>query len=310
MIIISWDVGVLHLAYCVMSCVKNSDNVDVIEVLDWNEINLIEDDVLQLSCSGLQKGDKVCGKNSKYYLEPLSKGFCKTHLDQHKKFWRKKDILSRFKECDPMLCDVILKNNNKCNKKSQIMFDGKTYLCGSHHKSQYKKLFKNAQPKPIKNLTVQQYSTDKLQLTLINKLDEKLEHFSQLKIERVVIENQPAIKNPKMKSIANTLQVYFMIKGIVNKEKGLNLDLVQLMCPSNKLKVNNDNTVEVFKNNKNDKIKYKLTKALSIQYTKQLLSNDKHLLDHLSFYKKKDDLCDAYLQARYYLEIKSKLKKK
>lgn len=301
MIIISWDVGVLHLAYCIMSYIDNQ-----IEILDWNEINLIENDILKLSCCGLQKENKTCGKNATYYLEESNIGFCKIHLNQHSKWWSKKKINNKFKECNYNNCDYLLKNGQKCNKKSHVIYNDSDNLCNVHYKSKLKHNIKNAHPKQIKKLTVQKYSTDKLQIALIKKLDEKLEHFSEFKINRVIIENQPAIKNPKMKSIATTLQTYFMIKGIVNKNNGLNLDIVQLMCPSNKLKVNNDNTIEVFKNN-NSKIKYKLTKALSIQYTKQLISNDKHLLNHLNYFKKKDDLCDAYLQGRYYLEIKSKL---
>ena len=52
----------------------------------------------------------------------------------------------------------------------------------------------------------------------------------------------------------------------------MDIKLVRFMCPSNKLKVNNNNTIEVFKANKDSKKKYKLTKALGIQYTKQLLN--------------------------------------
>ena len=115
------------------------------------------------------------------------------------------------------------------------------------------------------------------------------------------------MKNPKMKAIASTLFDYFMIRGYVDKVHQLDIQLVRFMCPSNKLKVNNDNTIEVFKANKNEKQKYKLTKALGIQYTKQLLNSDEEQLDYLDLYKKKDDICDAYLQGRYYLEcIKNK----
>jgi len=50
------------------------------------------------------------------------------------------------------------------------------------------------------------------------------------------------------------------------------------------------------------KSKYKLTKELSVQYTKQLLSNDAVSLQVLDLHAKQDDLCDSYLQGRYYLE--------
>ena len=60
---------------------------------------------------------------------------------------------------------------------------------------------------------------------------------------------------------------------------------------------------KVFKKKTDSKEKYKLTKALGIKYTKQLLKNSPEWLEHLAKYKKQDDLCDAYLQGRYYLEF-------
>nr|AEX62863.1 hypothetical protein mv_L658 [Moumouvirus Monve] len=152
-------------------------------------------------------------------------------------------------------------------------------------------------------MIVKKFPTSQLQLNLVKKLDELSEHFAKLKIQEVIIENQPSQKNPKMKSIANTLFDYFMIRGYVDKIHDMNIQLVRFMCPSNKLKVNNDNTLEVFKANKDSKKKYKLTKNLSIEYTRKLLSNDKEQLDYLSLHQKEDDMCDAYLQGRYYLEF-------
>ncbi|AGF85389.1 junction resolvase [Moumouvirus goulette] len=152
-------------------------------------------------------------------------------------------------------------------------------------------------------MIVKKFPTSQLQLNLVKKLDELSEHFAKLKIQEVIIENQPSQKNPKMKSIANTLFDYFMIRGYIDKIHDMNIQLVKFMCPSNKLKVNNDNTLEVFKANKDSKKKYKLTKNLSIEYTRKLLSNDKDQLDYLSLHQKEDDMCDAYLQGRYYLEF-------
>ena len=150
---------------------------------------------------------------------------------------------------------------------------------------------------------VKKFPTAILQLNLIKRLDNLMEHFSKLKIEEVIIENQPSIKNPKMKSIANTLFDYFMIRGYVDKIYNINIKQIKFICPSNKLKINKNNTIEIFKANKNSKEKYKLTKQLSIIYTKQLLKNDPIQLEYLDLYTKQDDLCDAYLQGRYYLEF-------
>jgi len=150
-----------------------------------------------------------------------------------------------------------------------------------------KKKIKELSPTPIKNLIVKKYPTAELQLNLIKRLDQLSEHFARLGIEEVIIENQPSMKNPKMKAIADTLFDYFLLRGYIDKIHGMNIGLVRFMCPSNKLKVNENNTIEVFKANKDKKKKYKLTKALGIQYTRQLLKNDVEQLEYLDLYKKK-----------------------
>lgn len=322
MIIISWDVGIKHLAYCVLEYLFNDETKKVsIEILDWDEINLIEDDLIVMECCGKMKAKrkgeegKICGKNATYYLHigvgsngyPKSYGFCKKHLVQHNEYWSQTNTKMLFKQIKPdHECCYPKKDGSTCGKICKYVYKNghdKNYYCTSHYKSQLKKKIKELSPQPIKNLISSKYPTSALQLKLIQKLDERSKHFAKLGIEEVVIENQPSQKNPRMKSISNTLFDYFMIRGYVDKIHEMDIQLVRFMCPSNKLKVNNDNTIEVFKSNKDASKKYKLTKALSIQYTKQLLNDDEEQLDYLALYKKKDDICDAYLQGRYYLEF-------
>lgn len=314
MIIISWDVGVIHLAYCVLQYDFNEESKKTtVKILDWNIINLM-DDRIKLECCGKMKAKKnkkpvTCGKNSLYCLNLGNKsyGFCKTHLQQHKEYWSQKNTEKLFKIITSSHeCIFLKKNEIECKKISKYVYrhnNVKIYFCTAHYKSYLKKKTKEFAPQLIKNLIVKNYPTSRLQLNLINKLDELSQHFSNLKIEEVIIENQPSQKNPKMKSIANTLLDYFMIRGYIDKIHGMDIKLVKFICPSNKLKVNNQNTIEVFKANKDENKKYKLTKSLSIQYTKKLLHNNNKRLKQLNSFKKKDDLCDAYLQGRYYLEF-------
>ena len=51
--------------------------------------------------------------------------------------------------------------------------------------------------------------------TALNELDKK-KHFLECSI--VLIENQPTLKNPKMKAISSTIYDYFLIRGIVDKQ--------------------------------------------------------------------------------------------
>jgi len=316
MIISSWDVGIVNLAYCILEYNYDDETQKTtIRIIDWDRINLVEDDRIQLNCCGEKKNSTgssrslVCGKKASYYLDVNNTyyGFCKVHLKQSEKYWTPNDTKKLFSNNDPEKvgiqnpCDYLKKSGDKCGIKSKYHGQNK-YYCTTHYKSVLNKKLKQDAPKMIKNLIVKKYPTSKLQFNLIKKLDTLAEHFARLGVEEVIIENQPSYKNPKMKSIANTLFDYFLIRGYVDKIHKLDLKLVRFMCPSNKLKVNENNTLEVLKANKNEKQKYKLTKELGIKYTKQLLNDIPEQLQYLDLFRKQDDICDAYLQGRYYLE--------
>ena len=301
MIIISWDVGVIYLAYCILEY-----NGKEVNILDWDSINLMEDCQIKMTCDGYQKNDRTCNKKASHVLSlpNNSYGFCKTHLSQWKEYWSNKKTEKLFKHCDNHKCRIEKKNGEKCGKNAKFYFrknKKKVYLCTTHHRSELKKKCKEFSPQPIKKIIVSKYPTSILQLKLVQKLDSLIEHFSTFGIEQVIIENQPSQKNPKMKAIASTLFDYFLIRCYVDKIHNMNVKEVKFICPSNKLKVNKNNTDKVLqKSSKNQK--YKLTKQLGIKYTKELISSDKKNLKHLNSHKKQDDMCDAYLQGRYYLE--------
>ena len=52
---------------------------------------------------------------------------------------------------------------------------------------------------------------------------------------------------------------------------------------------------------------YKMTKELGIKYCKELISHLPEWLAILNNHKKKDDLCDAFLQGAYYFEKTDKV---
>ena len=115
-----------------------------------------------------------------------------------------------------------------------------------------------------------------------------LEHADNL--DYVLIENQPVLKNPKMKSIQMIIFSYFLFKTTDNEVK---FD-VKLFNPSTKLKVYDGPEIITGKKNK-----YANRKALSIEYTKYFLDKyeDTGWVSIFNNSKKQDDLADAYLQA-------------
>lgn len=143
---------------------------------------------------------------------------------------------------------------------------------------------------------------------LSRNLYKKLEENSSFSnFDYVIIENQPVLKNPTMKSIQMILYSYFSFKslGIENFK-----DLL-LMNASNKLKVykGDVDSEEMEKINKL-KSKYSRNKKLSILHTNLLLKeheyNSKNWCEFFNKNKKKDDLADSFLMILYYLK-KNKL---
>jgi hypothetical protein len=149
-----------------------------------------------------------------------------------------------------------------------------------------------------------------------------------LEVDIVVIENQPSLKNPQMKSIQMILYSYFLILGKVigNGDKNTSyIDKIDFCSASNKLKVydgpeiileektkkkknveieeQNIELVEKTKTKKNT-IKYADKKRLAIEHAKYFLEKDEKYKDFFNNHKKKDDLADSFLQGLYYIKNK------
>ena len=222
--ILSFDVGIKNLSFCVL-------NDKVIE--DWGILNICTDDV----CDHYSKDGKRCDKSAKFVDKDGFKvcpGHSKLKSYSDKKF-------------------------KKVSKKINPMLD------------QGKCIVENLQKKD-------------------NFLD----------VDLVVIENQPALKNPTMKSIQMMIYSYFLIKGVTNdSSKVTNIEMINAR---NKLKAYKGPVVPCI-----IKDKYKKTKFLGIEYCKYMINEsgqDQKFIDLFVNSKKKDDLADAYLQGMYILNIK------
>jgi len=278
--ILSFDVGIIHLAYCLFT--KEDDKW---KIIDWDNIDLTDREFTKCHC-GLKASFT---HNNNYY--------CKVHS-------KKCEVLKSFEE----LC--IANTDNKCQhlikeklcgRKSMYDLSG-TCLCTTHAKSKYKTLQGLYKLKKYKNKAVGSLDFDDTKLKLLQKLEEKN---NLLNDDIVLIENQPSFKNPTMKSISISLYDYYLIRGMIDKEiTKSNIKKVKFMSPSNKIKLAEDGELNkiVLAKNTNESVAYKLTKELSIKYTKELIKHLPNWLEFLSQQKKKDDLCDAFLQGAYYFE--------
>ena len=129
---------------------------------------------------------------------------------------------------------------------------------------------------------------------MVKKLDEK-NNF--LDVDTVLIENQPALKNPTMKSVQMILFSYFLINGVSTDKSVQNIEMINAR---NKLKAYKGPPIEC-----KIKDKYKKTKFLGIEYCKKMIQeNEKIKEEYRNLFqdsKKQDDLSDLILQRIYWL---------
>lgn len=131
---------------------------------------------------------------------------------------------------------------------------------------------------------------DSISDSLINLLDEILDNTDSHEL-CVLIENQPAMKNPTMKSVQMVLYTYFIL---MRKKLGLQVS-VDFVSASRKLKYMVQNYPDMNRTEKS----YKANKANAVAYCKYYLHSkeDEKNLDFFQRHKKKDDLSDALIQA-------------
>ena len=277
-IILSFDVGIIHLAYCLFT--KENNNW---KILEWGNIDLTNRDETKCFC-----GLKASFTHNNNY-------FCKVHS-------KKCEILQEFDELfieeKSRKCTHIIKDNC-CNKKSSLSYLDNCY-CTVHAKNIYKKLQTLYKIKSFKNKNIKELDFDLTLAKLFEILDSKKE---LLKANIVLIENQPSFKNPRMKTISTILYSFYFIRGISDKEiTKSNIIKVKFMSPSNKLKVITEGETKklIILKQTNDAKAYKMTKDLGIKYCKELINHLPEWLKVLEGHKKKDDLCDAFLMCVFY----------
>jgi hypothetical protein len=134
-------------------------------------------------------------------------------------------------------------------------------------------------------------SADNFNNTSKNLIASLHDEFPECIYDVVLIENQPTLQNPTMKSIQMLIYSYFLIQTY---QTGSNCD-VKLVSPNNKLKVK--------LNTSKEKLSYKKKKQYSIELTKLYLQeNHKERIEEFSNCKKRDDLADCFLYCVNYLE--------
>ena len=209
-------------------------------------------------------------------------------------------IINIFNEDANLICNGIKADGEKCTKnctKFVTENDLKLGYCGTHIKK-----FPVEKIKSLEKINVNKIDILELYKCLIDSLENYKHRF--MDVDEILIENQPALKNPKMKTIQVAIYTYFFIRCFTDK-CSTRLNNIKQISASNKLKIYDGPPVE-----SNAKNKYAKNKDLSIKYCEYFIKNNTQMLDYFKSEKKKDDLADSFLQGLYYIKLKQKSKKK
>lgn len=277
---LSWDIGIKNLSYCMMD--------DKCNIIAWEILDISGEIKNEHLCITIQKNKKICNKKASFYNLDNHNFYCSKHMKDFKE-----DII----DIKKIRCCHKMKNGGLCGKKI-------SYETNNHFIGYCKTHSKNHSDENLKEIKKESKGTlDNTILTLINLLDSK-PHLLEANV--ITIENQPAFKNPKMKSIQMIIYSYFNIRGRIDASKNdVNyIDRILFLSASNKLKVNFDNKVEVTQKITTNN-KYKKNKELAKLYCLEFLE-DSNWISFFNNHKKKDDLADTYLMNIYQIQIDNK----
>lgn len=295
--ILSFDVGIKNLAYCLFSI--NCCNDNLLKIIKWDVINLCDTIVSKkYTCS-------LCKKNAHYYLNTsadeeeeeeegiinstVSTVYCKKHAIQTNLVMYEGDDKSKSE------CRVKSKSKSKESSKKMVYphlklivppkeqnaCDVDMIVLGKKLKTKFDLIFSEYNPS--------------------NHTPQSNENGSPHSgIDAVVIENQIGPLAGRMKMLQGMIAQYFIMMNVNN---------IEFISATNKLKL-----FKNIKNNENIKNEnsYKLRKQKGQHICKSLVTFypsmkswnqefDKHL--------KKDDLADCFLQGYYYMYSSSVYKK-
>jgi hypothetical protein len=269
--ILSIDVGIKNLAFCLF---EKSKNFDYFTITKWDTVNISEQETH--NCIAVDKNGIICNKPSKF-TKGDNQCFCLKHAKKSNYKVPTPDLKSSFinKQKIQKLYEIADKYNIVYDKKTK-----KADIIALINDYSLKNYLQEVQTK--KATDVDLYNIGKNIKTHFDKL------FSQEDcIDYVIIENQIGPLAIRMKTIQGMLVQYFVMCPVEVKH-------VEFISASNKLK---DCDIK-------DKSKYSDRKKLGIAKCLETISansNFSNNLDYFNAHKKKDDLADSFLQGLWFL---------
>ena len=289
--LISIDVGIKNLAYCIL---EGSDKNNY-KIIQWDVINLCGSEHL---CNCTLKPKIIKGKKNKVKIEPIT-----VLCNKKASFIKIKDTGSNYYcQTHAKLSEFLLPNKSLKNIKSwkrdalvsYALVQGIVYEEGSKKDILIKNINDFLKDKVLENISsvsANDMTLVQMGITLMKEFDKILdiEH-----IDHIVIENQISPIANRMKTLQGMIAQYFIMRD---------KSTISFISSANKLKV--------FSKVDNDNISissgpssYGERKKEGVKVVKELLENNdlnKEWLECFLNHKKKDDLADAFLQGAWFL---------
>ena len=277
MILLSFDVGIKNLAYCLLLITEtDKSSKNFIEIIKWNIIDLSRDHVEEAKEETVEKILKQCCKckkiatyctHSNTMLPEDVKKFCKKHAEEAQLPMHPKLLKSNSKNGQaPYIVPLSVINKKVSCNKINIVDLGKNIKCH-------------------------------LDVIFAEHMD---------KIDAILIENQIGNLAGRMNVLQGMISQYFIMRNITK---------IEFISATNKLKLfksvinkkndtggegNLDNVLE------SEKKLYKLRKDAGKMVCRSLLTFYPKLNEWITKYdkhKKNDDLADCFLQGYYYAHL-------
>lgn len=288
--ILSFDVGMKNLAFCLFEC--NPSLTSDFKIISWDVINLCSTQIT--NCNYSLNSNSLCNSEAKYCKN--NNYYCKKHAKFSNLKIPSNDLdikkLSKKKLCD--ISSVLEKltiqpeNSFSCensdtlpkkskNSKEKILDTIKIEL-----ESNYLDFISKVRADQVDLITL-----GKNMASEMNKFVSNFSHLDSSKhsIDIVIIENQISTIASRMKTLQGMIAQYFIMQ---------NTPTIEFISSTNKLKL--------FQNK--DIVSYTDRKQFGIHVCKNLLKINPqfhHFQNYLDNNKKKDDLADSFLQGIFYL---------